>query len=172
MIAFFHGLESSSKSNKSEYLESEFDAYCPPMNYRKPGLFDKTLNEIKNKKVNLLIGSSMGGWFAYCMSTLTGIPTLLFNPAMHSRSIQPAVNLGKKKANHTIILGKNDTEINPAQTVLWCDANGVGSFKYHYEDNRHQTPINLFKKYVDKYSVNENVNILSFSEFLSEQTIK
>lgn len=166
MIAFFHGLESPPKSDKSEYLESEFDAYCPDMNYRQHGLFNNMLKEIKDKKVTLLIGSSMGGWFAYCMSTLTGIPTLLFNPAMHSRSIQHSVSLGKKKANHILVLGKNDTVIDPVQTVLWCDLNGIGSFKYHYEDNDHRTPINIFKKYVNNYSVNENTNVLSFTEFL------
>jgi uncharacterized protein len=172
MIAFFHGLESPPKSDKSEYLESTFGAYCPEMNYRQPGLFDKTLKEVKDKKVTFLIGSSMGGWFAYCMSTLTGIPTLLFNPAMHSRSMQPTVSIGKKKANHVLVLGKNDTVIDPVQTVLWCDDNGIGSFKYYYEDNDHRTPIGIFKKYVNKYAVNEKLNVLSFNEFLIEKIVK
>lgn len=164
MIAFFHGLESFSKSDKSKFLISTYDAFCPPMNYKESDLFDKTLNEIKEKKVTLLVGSSMGGWFAYCMSTLTGIPTLLFNPALHSRSIQPNVKIGNKKSNHTLILGKHDNVIDPVQTVLWCDENGIGNFKYYYENNEHQTPLNIFKKYVNKYTINENI-IMTFSEF-------
>ncbi len=172
MIVFFHGLESSPKSDKSEYLESTFGAYCPQMNYRESDLFDKTLKEIKDKKPTLLIGSSMGGWFAYCMSTLTGIPTLLFNPAVHSRFIQPNVKLGNKKANHTVILGKKDTIIDPVQTVLWFNENGIGSFKYHYEDYGHQTPIIPFKKWVNKYTINENNDIMSCDEFINEMSIK
>ena len=81
-VAFFHGLESPAISDKTVALEKLFDyVYDPAMDYKDSGLFNKVLAEVKKQKIDLLIGSSMGGWFAYCISTLTGIPTLLFNPA-------------------------------------------------------------------------------------------
>jgi alpha/beta superfamily hydrolase len=156
MIIFFHGLESSPSSNKSKYLETELDAYCPEMNYHNPDIFNIILAEVKNKRPSLLIGSSMGGWFAYCISTLTGIPTLLFNPAFHSRRIDPSVHFGNHPSNHIIIFGKNDAVIDTSQSVGWINKNGIGSFEYHYENHTHRTPINSFKRWVSKYTLNEN----------------
>ena len=150
MIFFFHGLESNPKSTKSQYLESVVDSYCPEMNYQDPELFGKILNEVMDKKPTLLIGSSMGGWFAYCLSTITGIPTLLFNPAFHSRPIEPNVLIGDKLSNHTIVFGENDSVINPKQSVKWLTENGIGSFEYHYGMYGHTTPFDIFKNYVDK----------------------
>ena len=72
-VAFFHGMESKPVSEKNKVLESEFSfVYAPPMNYRDPSLFRAVLNQVKESNIELLIGSSMGGWFAYCISSLTG----------------------------------------------------------------------------------------------------
>lgn len=150
MIVFLHGLESNPNSRKSQYLETEFDAFCPPMDYRDSELFGRILTEVKERKPTLLIGSSMGGWYAYCISTLTGIPTLLFNPALHSRSIETNTTLGDIQSTHTIILGEADDVINPINTIEWIRENGVGLFEYHYEQNGHRTPLDIFKKWVDK----------------------
>jgi predicted esterase YcpF (UPF0227 family) len=156
MIFFFHGLESNPISDKSQYLESIGDCYCPEMDYQNPELFGKILGEVMDKKPTLLVGSSMGGWFAYCISTLTGIPTLLFNPAFHSRSIEPNVLIGNKLSNHTIVFGETDSVINPNQSVMWLNENGIGSFQYHYDSHGHTTPIDIFKKWVDMYIITEN----------------
>ena len=168
-IAFFHGLESPSVSDKSEYLQNNFvDAYTPAMDYTKAGLFEEMLAEVKKRKIDLLVGSSMGGWFAYCISTLTGIPTLLFNPALHSRSIEPKVKRGSLKAKHTLVLGKSDDVIDPYQTLSWIKTNGVGNFQTNFENNNHRTPIELFKKWVRKATINESYQVLRFQEFINE----
>lgn len=156
-VAFLHGLESKAISDKSTYLENDMEyAYCPAMNYKDNSLFAKTLNDIKRLDIDVLIGSSMGGWFAYCISTLTGIPTILFNPAFHSRSFSPNVQLGSKKANHIVVLGKNDTLIDHTKTLEYIKEEGIGNFKVNFESNSHRTPINIFKKYVDAYIVNNS----------------
>jgi hypothetical protein len=149
-VAFFHGLESSHKSDKNESLHQKFDfVYDPPMNYKEAGLFDKVLSDVKKNKIDLLIGSSMGGWFAYCISTLTGIPTLLFNPAFHSRPMEPQVRIGNKKSKHTLVLGASDKVIPPMLTQNWVSKEGIGSFKIYYESNEHRTPIDIFDKWLD-----------------------
>lgn len=168
-IAYFHGLESTSPSEKSKFLEKSFPgAYTPLMDYTKKDLFDKVLSEVKSRGVQLLIGSSMGGWFAYNISTLTGIPTLLFNPGLQGRSMEPAVKGGKQRATHTVVLGKNDNVIIPTKTVEWIDMNGIGVFKTNFENMTHRTPFNIFQKWVYKVAVNENNHILSFDAFLNE----
>jgi hypothetical protein len=161
---FLHGLESKARSQKSEFL-AKFDAECPVMDYKNPGMFNEILAKIQNNRPDVLIGSSMGGWFAYCLSTITGIPTILFNPAVHSRSMEPAVQIGSMKANHTVILGKRDNLINPEGTIEWVKKN-PGNFNIHFESNGHQTPINVFKKYVlNSGYLNEMQRIKMFEEF-------
>ncbi len=147
-VAFFHGLESQPVSEKNVVLDSEFDfVYAPPMNYSDPVLFESVVKGVIEHKVDLLIGSSMGGWFAYCISTLTGIPTLLFNPGFHSRSMDPTVTIGSMQANHTVILGRRDTVIDPNKSIGWLSENKVGC-TVHYEKIGHRIPIDVFEGWV------------------------
>jgi len=148
-VAFFHGLESEPRTEKNVALESEFEfVIAPPMDYTDSSLFDRVLKEVKENKIELLIGSSMGGWFAYCMSTVTGIPTLLFNPAVQGRSMEPTVKTGSKSVKHTIVLGKKDDVIDPKKSVEWFAQNGKGQFNYNYESIAHRIPINVFTKWI------------------------
>ncbi len=146
---FFHGLESSSNSDKAEWLIKTQNAYCPDMDYSDPNLFRNMYNEVLRINPRILVGSSMGGWFAYCMSTLTGIRTLLMNPAFHSRSMEPKVMLGQTPSHHTVILGKNDDVINPIRSKQWIRKNGIGEFSIHMESNDHRTPLSIMQKYMD-----------------------
>jgi hypothetical protein len=140
------------------------------MEYSKAGLFDEVLKEVKKRKIDLLVGSSMGGWFAYCISTLTGIPTILFNPAVHSRPMEPEVKRGSTPAKHTVVMGKRDDLIDPQMTKNWFKTNGVGSFNYNIESNGHRTPIGIFKKYL---SANESATpmkyVMLFEQWLTEK---
>lgn len=154
-VAYFHGLESDPYTEKNDILRKHFDyVYDPAMNYQSNIDYDKIISEIKSKKIDLLIGSSMGGWIAYCISTKTGIPTLLFNPALHNRSIH--VNIapnpkGDKGTSHTIILGLSDQVIKPFQTVQWLQVVGKGNYNFHYENIAHRTPVNVFENWIKKY---------------------
>jgi hypothetical protein len=148
-VAFFHGLESAPHSEKNVALDSLFDfVYAPPMDYTDKGLFDRVLKEVQSNNVELLIGSSMGGWFAYCISTITGIPTLIFNPAVQGRSMEPKIKQGSKRVKHTVILGRKDDVIDPHKSIDWFDKNGIGTFVYNWESNAHRIPINVFTKWI------------------------
>ena len=149
-IAFLHGLESPHISDKTEFLNKEFSfVYAPKMDYYDPNLFEKTLKEIQENKIDLIVGSSMGGWFAYCLSTITNIPTLLFNPAFHSRSFDPVVNTGDHFPRQTIVLGMKDEVIKEADTVEYLHNNNIGCLVF-FENIGHRTPIDIFEKYVNK----------------------
>jgi hypothetical protein len=148
-VAFFHGLESAPHSEKNVALDSTFDfVYAPPMDYTDAGLFDRVLKQVQNDEIDLLIGSSMGGYFAYCISTITGIPTLIFNPAVQGRSMEPKVKYGNKRAIHTVVLGRKDDVIDPNKSIEWFDKNGIGQFRYTWESNAHRIPINVFTKWI------------------------
>ena len=149
-VAFFHGLDSPVLSEKSFVLRETFDeVYDPAMDYKNPLMFDNVLKHLQDNPVDLLIGSSMGGYFAYCLSTILGTRTLLFNPAVHSRPLEPVVSLGGKESNHLIILGNSDTVITPKETELFF--NGVSGVNIIREDIGHTIPIEVFKKYIKLY---------------------
>ena len=90
-ITYLHGLESDNLGEKNDWLNNHFSTFSPSINYRKEGTFDKLLKGVKGS--SLIIGSSMGGYFAYLFGLHTGIPTLLFNPAVIGRSIEPEVKI-------------------------------------------------------------------------------
>lgn len=148
-IAFFHGLESSAISSKSVFLHKNFTAFTPAMNYYNQNLFDETLSQLENANFDLLVGSSMGGYFAYHLSTFLNLPTLLFNPAFVDRSFEPVVNSGTFQPPQTIILGENDDVINPQKSILWIE-NNLKQYSFHHESIGHRTPIEVFEKWVFK----------------------
>jgi hypothetical protein len=152
-VAFFHGLDSDPISDKNYKLRQFFDeVYDPKMDYRNESdLFNKVLSHLKKNPVDLLIGSSMGGYFAYCLSTHLGIRTLLFNPAVHSRPINTNVSMGDLKSNHLIILGTKDIVIKPQPTVEFFKS--VDNCSIIFEDIEHTIPIEIFKKYISLYKI-------------------
>lgn len=112
----------------------------------------------------------MGGWFAYCISTLTGINTLLLNPAVHSRSLEPFVRIGDKIAEHIVVLGRNDEVIRPEITEQWLNENCRGEYKIYIEDIGHRTPLSIMCKYIQP-SVEEKKYsnmIRRYNHFLAE----
>lgn len=149
-VAFFHGLDSEPITEKNYSLREVFDdVYDPAMDYRDENLFQSILEELKNNPVDLLIGSSMGGYFAYCLSTKLGIRTLLFNPAVHSRPVEPVVSMGDMSSNHLIVLGRKDDLIKPQPTVDFFK--DVYNASIIVEEIGHIIPIEVFKKYIQLY---------------------
>ena len=148
--AYFHGLESPQGGEKVEHMRLDHGVYAPPMDYKQPGLFQKTLEKVKEIKPQLLIGSSMGGYFAYQLATHTGIPVLLFNPALHSRKFEPkGVTSGTHEVTGEVVLGRNDKVIPPWKTLrILKRAIDAGKIKVHKESYGHRTPFNKFIAYL------------------------
>jgi len=156
-VAFFHGLESPHRSEKNEILEKHFGAenvYAPAMDYHNPELYNEVLKHLQENPVDLLIGSSMGGYFAQNLSSIVDTPTLLFNPALHSRSFEPEnVVTGQHRPFQFFVIGKNDTVIDPIKTLFL-----TLSKEYEYpigfaiEDMEHRVPSAIFEQHVSKYA--------------------
>ena len=62
---------------------------------------------------DLIIGSSMGGYVADIIGSRLGVDVLLFNPALHSREIDPGYEYYGNTYERTIILGTEDDIIDP-----------------------------------------------------------
>lgn len=148
-IAYLHGLESLAKGPKNDYLKTLGDVYDPQINYRDPNVFKKLLRELKEFKPDVIIGSSMGGYFAMVLADYLNIPGLLFNPAVHSRSIDIELPFKKYKKSNTkylIVLGKSDTIIEPSKTINIFRENRL-DYRGVYFNGGHRIPEDLFFDY-------------------------
>lgn len=164
-ISYIHGLESDPIGPKSTWLNERFDTYIPSVNYNDPSSFERILNECKGSK--LIIGSSMGGYFAYLISQHLGIPTLLFNPAVVDRTFQPEVEESNnpKRVKHIVYLGKKDNVIRGSKVKKWFSNNGIGSFSYNMYNTGHRVPYDVFIEAVsDILNVKES-NVKTFESF-------
>lgn len=145
-IAFYHGLESTLPSSKVEWLKSlHHEVLALDMNYRDPACFEQTLEKTTLFKPNLVIGSSMGGWFAWLIGAQLDVSRILLNPALHSRSFDPEVNAAAPHFPTTfVLLGENDTVIDPTRTkALLTDTTAHISIGSH----AHRTPLEVFQPF-------------------------
>lgn len=156
-VAFFHGLESGVNQEKKAYLQRKFaSVYYPKLDYfNNKSVFSEMLTEIKEREIDLLIGSSMGGWIAYALSTKTGLPCILFNPALAtegnatSHKVYVPSETGSKPADKYILLGKNDDVIDFRTTEQYLKNNNLGTYHISYGTHKHRTAYDLFVKMID-----------------------
>lgn len=148
-IAYLHGLESKAGGPKNLFLRKHFNKiYDPDIDYRNPDVWDNIYNDLIRFKPNYIVGSSMGGWFAYNLGKKMGIPTLLFNPALQGRSIEPEVDTtGTKKPKNTLVLGDFDKVINPIKTIETIKSE-TKNYKLYKESITHRIPMYVFEKYI------------------------
>jgi hypothetical protein len=174
-VAYLHGLESSPGGPKVKWLRDNFDkVYAPAMNYNNDDTFNTVFGEIRKMKPDFIIGSSMGGYFSYLIGKALGIPTVLFNPAFHSKSFEPNVTeFNGSNINH-LYLGDNDTVINPSKTKSLI-GKMQGSFKINSYKGGHRVPLDTFKTAVNKkilqkesISMKSSNFIMSFEQWVKE----
>jgi predicted esterase YcpF (UPF0227 family) len=86
MIFYFHGFASSSRSWKASVLKKQFpdEELCLPTLPVKPAdVVDFFLNIQKLQgKPDLLLGSSLGGFYAYYSARRFSLPAVLINPSL------------------------------------------------------------------------------------------
>lgn len=153
-ILYLHGLESSNVGDKVDFLKSVSDCYAPKMDYTDPNLDKELLKMVRAFQPDMIIGSSMGGYVASLLSNYCEINCIAFNPAIHSRSFEPAVSKLIKTDNmvsQLFVLGIDDDVIDPSITkelvkgmpqISVEEINGMG----------HRIPLNvlvdIYKKYL------------------------
>jgi len=154
-VLYLHGLESKQGGPKVDFLANEFIVHAPKMDYTDPDLNVKMLFTMQDLKPDFIIGSSMGGYVGEILAEKYGVPAILFNPALHSRSINPAIQkpvAGEEadlQERKIVVLGKNDKVIDPEITKMMLENNR----KYTIIDQEmgHQTPLNIFIDTINKY---------------------
>jgi len=128
-ILFLHGLESKPGCEKVQLLQSlGHIVQSPRIEYKDDKSYENLYKLTRYNNYDVIIGSSMGGWFAWNLGKELGIPVLLLNPAVHSRSIElnhidiEAVR-ESKPSKVFLALGLYDDVIDPNETLEWLNHN-------------------------------------------------
>jgi predicted esterase YcpF (UPF0227 family) len=148
-IVYLHGLESEPGGTKVSFLATKGAVYAPAMDYKTLDLdeFIYTLG-----MPDLIIGSSMGGYVADIIGSRLGVDVLLFNPALHSREIDPEYEYYGNTYERTIILGTEDDIIDPETTKkLWPVHYNEAIFE-EIEGMGHRTPLDVFINMYNKHA--------------------
>jgi predicted esterase YcpF (UPF0227 family) len=152
-VLFLHGLESPQGGDKVKYLSANSIVHAPAMKYRTTNWsIDKLIDLVDSCNPDLIVGSSMGGYIADVLGSYTGIEVLLFNPALHSRSLDYNLKYGKDGYKRTIILGEDDKVINPIRTK---ELVGDTAKIVNVVGMGHRTDLNTFKAIYSKYVLDE-----------------
>lgn len=163
-VSYLHGLESPNYGPKVDWLNDKFDTYVPKLDYHSKTVFEETLDGCRGS--SLIVGSSMGGYFAYIIGQHLRIPTLLFNPAVVSRNFDPIVQLSNRNGTkNTVYLGKNDNVIKGSKIRKYFSNEGVGSFKYNTYDGGHRVPEDVFIGAISKVLKVKESRVHSFESF-------
>ena len=149
-VLYLHGLESKPTGLKMKYLKDRFESYyAPEIDYREPDSYEEILDLCIAEEYDMIIGSSMGGYFAGAIGTTLNIPIIVFNPAFHSRSFEPSgVVMGSNPMNGVVVLGMDDDVINPIETfkmVENCESLAIMPI----EGVGHRTSFDVFVKAIE-----------------------
>ena len=153
---YLHGLESSNVCDKVDFMRERAEVLAPSIDYRKSNIEEELMYMVESFQPDLIIGSSMGGFVGMLLANYYNIDCLVFNPAIHSRSIEPNLNkLVSSDINPSftpvVVLGLEDEVIDPAksedmleQVEFYCDIERV-------EDLGHRIPFDVFVNIYNKY---------------------
>lgn len=103
-ILFLHGLDSSKESSKFHAIHAE-KKYCIDIDYRNLNFktVENLYHEIIEKiKPNLLIGHSLGGYWALKMSHYYRLPTIVANPSLNPDFREDYLAIDEQDLDHDI----------------------------------------------------------------------
>lgn len=147
-IVYLHGLESEPGGTKVSFLATKGMVYAPEMNYESLNLHEFILTL---GMPDLIIGSSMGGYVADVIGSRLGVDVLLFNPALHSRTIPVNHEYYSNTYKRTIVLGTEDNVINPKMTKKLVHPSSLYTIFDEVEGMGHRTPLDVFINMYNKY---------------------
>ncbi|MCM4151002.1 hypothetical protein DHD05_05300 [Arenibacter sp. N53] len=153
-ILYLHGLNGSLSEEKRKILQTYGIVQSPSINYE---LDDDSIENLRkqfqDKDVDVLIGSSIGGFVGFYLSIAIGRPALLFNPALASRSVNqnvPEYN-NPHRSFKRLVLGAQDQVVDPSGTLQFVSKTVKDNTDYHIslrQDLAHRIPLEIFEEEV------------------------
>lgn len=153
---YIHGLDSSLNNDKMIEIGEFGGVTGLHLNYRTLEDPFKVLdNEIVEKKITHIIGSSLGGYLGFYLAHKHQLPCLLFNPALSNRTVTVPVEEHKLVCpQRIIVLGMKDDILNPVETINFLKEDRFLAKEEELIINQnleHQIPMPVFKKAVSYF---------------------
>ncbi|UQD57219.1 YqiA/YcfP family alpha/beta fold hydrolase [Flavobacterium sp. K5-23] len=153
-ILYLHGLESKLSEPKRVILEAYGNVIAPDIDYKSnPNMIQNLYDEYHNQDINVIIGSSMGGFAAYHLANSLGLCALLYNPALPYRSnieqIIPATLPVNNASFMRIVLGAQDVVIKAKDNLNYLAQYSNSTTDYDIRIKRelaHQIPVEIFEQ--------------------------
>jgi hypothetical protein len=155
-IMYLHGLESSNVCDKVDFLREQNEVLAPSIDYNKSNIEEELMYMVESFQPDLIIGSSMGGFVGMALSNRYNIKCIVFNPAIHSRPMEPNLpSLQKDDINFgfnpIVVLGMEDTIINPAKSEDLLEQMEIECEIERVEGLGHRIPFYVFADIYNKY---------------------
>tara|TARA_Y100000389_G_scaffold172426_1_gene180820 strand:+ start:49 stop:540 length:492 start_codon:yes stop_codon:yes gene_type:complete len=156
-ILYLHGLESGQGGPKVDFLAKKGFVHAPELDYTRSDIFPFLISAVEEFEPDVIIGSSMGGYSAFILGALYKIPVVAFNPALHSRTLEP--NFPKFVKEHIpenlhVVIGEKDTVISGKRTLDWLKDHLKDKYmKYeihHVKTMGHRVPLDVFSDMYNK----------------------
>lgn len=115
---YIHGLHSEVNPRKVAILEEAgLEVIAPVIDYEaeQERVYPRLKKLVVEEQVDVLIGSSMGGFMAYWLARDLNQPALLYNPALHFETMKPFIpQLGSKNYPPLFVCsGEKDNTVDP-----------------------------------------------------------
>ena len=144
---------------KRAILENYGQVFAPEIDYQNDhqsiaNLVEKYANQ--KEEINVVIGSSMGGFAGWYVSKALQRPALLFNPALASHSVHQEVPVYEDSSLNfrQVVLGAGDDVINPADTLQFISKQlpGASDIRIHLRQHlAHRIPVDVFEDEVGRF---------------------
>ena len=156
-IQYLHGLDSKLTPEKKSILESFGNVFAPDLDYYTiPDTIANLVEEYDHAEIDVVIGSSMGGFAGYHLSNHLDRPALLFNPALKRRSVlqnipEPGKSSEKLKQ---LVIGQQDEVVSPQDTLGFISEQIKAEANIHVHlmpSLAHRIPLEEFEFQVDSF---------------------
>lgn len=151
-ILYLHGLNGNLTEDKRLILERYANVEAPAIDYEKnPDSLMSLYTHYKDANIDIIIGSSMGGFAGFHLCRLFQLPALLFNPALVERSVYQNIpeTPETNDSSISIVLGAKDEVVDPRITLTFL-VNSLGqsqdySLKIRH-NLEHRIPLAVFEE--------------------------
>lgn len=170
-ILYLHGLQPGIQkvpisSEKRTILEEYGTVLAPEIDYHtNPNCFEWLENNYKEESIEMIIGTSMGGFMAYYLSLKWQKPCLVFNPALPGRNVHQELPKMINK-NRTeclqVVLGGQDDIINPGYNLIFLAQNTEKTDNISIHIRRglaHQIPVEVLEEEMKFFALKLNLFI-------------
>lgn len=155
-ILYIHGLESKLSLEKRIILEEFGNVIAPNLDYFN---YENTIQEVfdsyQNQSIDVIIGSSMGGFVGFYLSQMMQKQAFLFNPALKERPVIQIIpaDFDYKVTDITILLGEKDDVVPNEKTYDFLRTHVMKSKPTILINSEmgHGVPISVFKNELSTY---------------------